>query len=152
MTSKQRAALRAKASLIDTIMIIGKCGLNEEICNQASDAIKTRELIKGKVLETSMVTALEAGNYIADKIGADLICSIGNKFVLYKKNNKLKTKAIKKPFKKNNRIKNTKIKRAESKKTKNKKLKTNFLAKTNRFSKRTGNNKRIKRYTRKAKV
>ena len=46
------------------------------------------ELIKAKVLENSGYTAKEAAEEISDAIDADIVCTVGNKFVLYKKSSK----------------------------------------------------------------
>ena len=88
LTSKQRAFLRSLATSEDTILMVGKGGMNEQIIKQASDAIKKRELIKGKVLESAGITPREAAEEIADKINADVVQVIGTKFVLYKRNEK----------------------------------------------------------------
>ena len=60
LTSKQRAQLRSLASTLDTIIHIGKDGISDNLVKQADDALEARELIKGKVLENSMLTAREA--------------------------------------------------------------------------------------------
>ena len=60
LTSKQRAQLRGIANTIDTIVIIGKDGITENLVKQADDALEAREIIKCKVLENSMLTAREA--------------------------------------------------------------------------------------------
>ena len=60
LTSKQRAQLRGLASTLDTIIHIGKDGISDNLVKQADDALEARELIKGKVLENSMLTAREA--------------------------------------------------------------------------------------------
>ncbi len=86
LNSKQRAYLRGLANSIDTILIIGKGGMNNEIIKQADDALTARELIKAKVLETSDITPKEAANIIANSINADVVQVIGTKFVLYRKN------------------------------------------------------------------
>lgn len=88
LNSKQRAYLRGLANSIDTILMIGKGGMSDEIIKQADDALLARELIKAKVLETSDVSPKEAANIIADKINADVVQVIGTKFVLYRRNNK----------------------------------------------------------------
>ena len=88
LNSKQRAFLRSLATSEDTIVMVGKGGMNEQIIKQASDAIKKRELIKGKVLESAGITPREAAEEIADKINADIVQVIGTKFVLYKRNEK----------------------------------------------------------------
>lgn len=53
LTSKQRAQLRGLAATEDTIVHIGKGGITENIITQMSDALKARELVKGRVLENS---------------------------------------------------------------------------------------------------
>lgn len=88
LNSKQRAYLRSLANPIDTILIVGKGGISADILKQASDALAARELIKGKVLETSPVTAREAAERIASGTSSDTVQVIGSKFVLYHKNEK----------------------------------------------------------------
>ena len=59
MTGKQRAYLRSLANGLDTILTVGKGGLTENVIQQADEALTARELIKGRVLETAMMTAAE---------------------------------------------------------------------------------------------
>ena len=84
LTSKQRAYLRGLANSFDTILIVGKGGLTDTIYKQASDALKARELIKGKVLETCEYTSREAADMIAEQVGADVVQVIGTRIVLYR--------------------------------------------------------------------
>lgn len=86
LSSKQRAYLRGLANSIDTILMVGKSGMSPEIIKQANDALKARELIKAKVLETSDISPKEAANIIANKVNADVVQVIGTKFILYRKN------------------------------------------------------------------
>lgn len=86
LTSKQRAYLRGLANSYDTILIVGKGGLTDTIYKQAADALKARELIKGKVLETCEYSSREAADIIAENVGCDVVQVIGYKFVLYKPN------------------------------------------------------------------
>ena len=88
LTSKQRSYLRGLAAGEDTIIHIGKGGITENIIKQASDALLARELIKGKVLENSMLTAREACDALCEACNADGVQCIGTKFVLYKRNDK----------------------------------------------------------------
>ena len=57
LTSKQRAQLRGLAAAEDTIIQVGKGGINENLVASVSAALAARELVKGKVLENSMLTA-----------------------------------------------------------------------------------------------
>ena len=60
LTSKQRAQLRGLAATEDTIVHIGKGGITDNIITQMSDALKARELVKGRVLENSLLAARTA--------------------------------------------------------------------------------------------
>ena len=84
LTSKQRAYLRSVASSYDTIMQVGKGGVNENMVKTVSDALEARELIKLRVLENSGYTAREASDMIAEKVGADAVACVGTRFVLYR--------------------------------------------------------------------
>lgn len=65
LTSKQRAQLRGLANGIDTILIVGKDGIGDNLVKQANDALEARELIKGRVLENSMLSPREAAEQLA---------------------------------------------------------------------------------------
>lgn len=84
LTSKQRAQLRGLANGIDTILHVGKDGLGDNLIKQADDALEARELIKGKVLENSMLTAREAVEDLAKATRSEVVQVIGTKFVLYR--------------------------------------------------------------------
>ena len=51
LTSKQRAQLRGLAAAEDTIIQVGKGGINENLVASVSAALAARELVKGKVLQ-----------------------------------------------------------------------------------------------------
>ncbi len=86
ITSKQRAQLRGLAMGEDTIIQIGKGGITESVVESVSAALKARELVKGKVLENSMLTAREACDALSEACKADQVQVIGTKFVLFKRN------------------------------------------------------------------
>ena len=65
LTSKQRAQLRSLANSIDTILIVGKDGIGNNLVKQANDALEARELIKGRVLENSLLSPREAAEELA---------------------------------------------------------------------------------------
>ena len=71
---------------IDTILIIGKGGMSEQIIKQADDALKARELIKGKVLETAESGSREYAEQIALETNSEVVQVIGSKFVLFRRN------------------------------------------------------------------
>lgn len=73
LTSKQRAQLRGLAMTEDTIIQIGKGGITENTITQVKDALKARELIKGRVLENSLLTAREAADALAEACAAETV-------------------------------------------------------------------------------
>lgn len=83
ITSKQRAQLRALANGIDTIGQVGKEGISDNLVTQVKDALKARQLVKYRVLETAPYTAKEAANELAAACGAEVVQVIGYRFVLY---------------------------------------------------------------------
>ncbi|MBO7393721.1 MAG: YhbY family RNA-binding protein, partial [Abditibacteriota bacterium] len=84
LTSKQRAQLRSLANGIDTVLIIGKDGVGENLVKQANDALEARELIKGRVLDNSLMTAREAADALAPLTRSEVVQVIGTKFILYR--------------------------------------------------------------------
>ena len=55
---------------------------------QAEEALAARELIKGRVLDNSLLSAREACDALCEACGADGVQVIGSKFVLFKQNEK----------------------------------------------------------------
>ncbi len=90
LTSKQRAYLRSLAVHIDTIFQIGKGGITENMTEQISNALEARELIKLRVLDNSEYSSREAAEIIAEKVDADVIQTVGTRFVLYRESKKHK--------------------------------------------------------------
>jgi len=96
LNSRQRAQLRGLANGIDTIIHIGKDGIGENLIKQANDALEARELIKGKVLENSLLSAREGAEELAQATRSQVVQVIGTKFVLYREtHSKEKDKRIK---------------------------------------------------------
>ena len=84
LTSKQRAYLRAVAARMDTIFQVGKGGVNDNMCEQISNALEARELIKLRVLDNCDLNAKEAAQIIAEETDSDVVQVIGTRFVLYR--------------------------------------------------------------------
>ncbi len=84
LTSKERAELRAQANTLETTLIVGKDGVTDAVLAEAENLLTARELVKGKVLETALMSPREVSDAICDATGADGVSCIGNKFVLYR--------------------------------------------------------------------
>lgn len=88
LTSKQRARLRSLSNDMDTIMQVGKDGVNENMIKTVLDALEARELIKMRALENSGMTSREAAEELAAAVGADVVSVVGTRFVLYRRSEK----------------------------------------------------------------
>ena len=84
LTSKQREYLRAMAAPMDTIFQVGKGGVNDNMCEQISNALEARELIKLRVLDNCDLNAKEAAQIISEETNSDVVQVIGTRFVLYR--------------------------------------------------------------------
>ena len=84
LTSKHRAYLRAMAAPMDTIFQVGKGGVNDNMCEQISNALEARELIKLRVLDNCDLNAKEAAQIISEETNSDVVQVIGTRFVLYR--------------------------------------------------------------------
>ena len=84
LTSKQRAEFRAQANALDTTLMVGKDGVTEAVIAEADKLLTARELVKGKVLETALMSAREVSDAICEATGADGISCVGSKFVIWR--------------------------------------------------------------------
>jgi RNA-binding protein len=84
LTSKQRSELRAQANPIDTTLMVGKGGVTESVIAEADNQLTARELVKGKVLESALMSAREVSDAICEATGADGVSCVGNEFVIYR--------------------------------------------------------------------
>lgn len=96
LTSKERAALRSQANGLDTTLMVGKGGVSDAVLEEAEKLLEARELVKGRVLESAMLTAREASDAICEATGADGVATAGSTFVLWRKSKKLEAERQKK--------------------------------------------------------
>ena len=88
MTSKERAKLKSIASNMETIFQIGKNPIGDTLIKQVRDALKAREMIKLRVLESSELTPREAAEAIAEAVNCEVVQVIGSRIVLFKRRDK----------------------------------------------------------------
>ena len=84
LTSKERAELRAKANELETTLMVGKEGVTDNVVSEADRLLTARELIKGKVLESALMSAREVSEALCEATGADGVSCVGSKFVIYR--------------------------------------------------------------------
>ncbi len=95
LTSKQRAELRSEANTLKTTLMVGKGGVTEKVLSEAKTQLEARELVKGRVLETALMTAREVSDEICEALGADGVQCVGSKFVIYRRSEKKAQEAAK---------------------------------------------------------
>ena len=88
MTSKQRAYLKGIAMTTEPVLHIGKSSLTPELTTAVEEALEARELIKGRVLENSLLSPREAAEELAPLTRSEIVQVIGTKFVLYRPSHK----------------------------------------------------------------
>ena len=88
-TSKERAEYRAQANDLETTLMVGKDGVTENVVAEADKLLTARELVKGKVLESALMSAREVSDAICEATGAEGVAVIGTKFVIYRFSEKL---------------------------------------------------------------
>ena len=87
MTSKERALLRGQANTLEVLFQVGKGGISDTLIEQTDGALRTRELIKLRVLtETSPLSPRQAAEEIAAKTNSEVVQVIGGVMVLYRPN------------------------------------------------------------------
>ena len=84
LTGRQVRQLRSLAHHLDPVVMIGKGDISDGIIAQASDSLEAHELIKCSVLDSSMLTAREAADDLAQVLGAEVVQVIGRRFSLYR--------------------------------------------------------------------
>ena len=84
LTSKERAELRAQANTLETTLMVGKDGVTRAVAEEADRLLTARELVKGKVLESALMSAREVSDALCESTGAEGVACVGNKFVIYR--------------------------------------------------------------------
>ncbi len=84
LTSKERAKLRAQANELETTLMVGKDGVTDVVTAEADRLLTARELVKGKVLETALMSPREVSDAICQATGAEGVSCVGSKFVIWR--------------------------------------------------------------------
>lgn len=85
LTSKQRSYLKKLAHALDPVVFIGKSDMTENVIKEMDVLLESRELIKVKIQEGSLLEAKDAANEAAEILKAEYVQAIGRKFVLYRR-------------------------------------------------------------------
>ena len=92
LSSKERAELRAEAHHLSPTVHVGHQGITDTVLQTLDDTLRTRELVKVALSRTTDVSAKDAAHQLAEKLGADVVQTIGRTCTLYRENPELKRK------------------------------------------------------------
>lgn len=88
LTKKQIKQLRGLGQHLNPLIQVGKNDLTDAAVKQADETIEKRELIKCMVLDGSGLTAKEAAEELAERLNAEVVQVIGNRFVIYRRSHR----------------------------------------------------------------
>ena len=86
ISSKERATLRAEAHHLSPLVHVGHAGLTDALFQALDDALRTHELVKVALAKTVDVKAKDAAYAIAERLGADVVQTIGRTCTMYREN------------------------------------------------------------------
>lgn len=88
LTSKQRSYLRGIANTTEPIFQVGKSGITPEMVNSINDALESREIIKGTVLNNCLDDIKTVAEVLSERTQSEIVQIIGKKIVFYRKSKK----------------------------------------------------------------
>lgn len=94
LRGKQKRYLRSEAHHLKPIFQIGKDGLSEVWLDEVLKALDKRELLKVNILQNSLVEVEDVKEFIENNSDAQVIQTIGNVLVLFKKSDKAESQKI----------------------------------------------------------
>ena len=94
LRGKQKRYLRSEAHHLKPIFQIGKDGLSEVWLDEVLKALDKRELLKVNILQNSLVEVGDVKEFIENNSDAQVIQTIGNVLVLFKKSDKAENQKI----------------------------------------------------------
>lgn len=88
LTSKAKSKLRSMAQTRKAIVMIGKDGITDNLCDSLWDALEAHELVKVSCLKTMPISVREAAIECASATSSEIVQIIGYTFILYRKSDK----------------------------------------------------------------
>ena len=94
ISGKQRAYLRKIGHELKPVMQIGKEGLTDTVISAVDEVLEKRELVKLSILESAMLDTREVCDDVANRLQAEPVQAIGNKFIIYRRSSNEKNRKI----------------------------------------------------------
>ncbi len=86
LTSKERAELRAEAHHLSPLVHVGHQGVTDALLQTIDDTLRTHELVKIALAKSTDMKPQDASHMMAEKLGADVVQTIGRTCTLYREN------------------------------------------------------------------
>lgn len=84
LTTRERAALKARAHSLEPTLFLGKAGLSPAVIAEAERVLTARELIKVKVADDDREAREATGLALADATGAAIVARVGKVLILWR--------------------------------------------------------------------
>lgn len=85
LTGKQKRFLRRLGHGLKPVVLIGRSEITESIIHETDAALEHHELIKVKLLESSLTDRREAAEHLSSSLKADVAQIMGRTVLLYRK-------------------------------------------------------------------
>jgi len=86
LSGRQKRFLRSLGMTMEPLLHIGKDGVTPPVVRQAVDALRARELIKGRALPTTPDSVADVAASLAEATESVVVQVIGRNFLLFKPN------------------------------------------------------------------
>jgi len=90
LTGKQKRFLRRMGHDLQPVVLIGKSEVTQSIIHETDSALENHELIKIKLLDSSLTGRREAAEHLASSLNAEVAQILGRTILLYRKSKKPK--------------------------------------------------------------
>lgn len=84
LTSKQRSYLRSLGNEMEPLLIVGKGGVTDNVVQQLDEVLRTRELVKARVLPHTEFDVKEIGETLSRETVSEIVQIIGRNILFYR--------------------------------------------------------------------
>lgn len=88
LARRQIKQLRAMSHQLQPLLQIGKNDITDAVVKQADEILEQRELMKCALQYGSDLEAREAADILCERLQAQVVMIIGNRFVLYRRSHR----------------------------------------------------------------
>lgn len=88
ITTKQRSKLKSLANNLKPLVTIGKDELTDNVIAEIETALYHNELVKVASLKSCTIPARAMCQKVCERLLADPVLCVGNRFVIYKRSDK----------------------------------------------------------------